>query len=405
MSNQAVGVLPGGVCTTGAAPQASWGGVFAISLCVFSLVASEFMPVSLLTPMAADFHISEGRAGQGLAMSGAFAVLMSLSISTLARGVDRKKLLLSLTVLMCLSSGMVVLAPNFMTYMVGRALIGMAIGGFWSMSASTAMELVPRDQVPRALAVFNGGNALATVIAAPLGSYLASFVGWRGAFFFLVPIAMVALVWQWRSLPAMRPQSDGRASGHVLALLGSKVVALGMLAVGFFFMGQFTLFTYLRPFLERVTLVDVSTLSLMLLVVGVAGFVGTLAISGFLKNSLYRTLAVIPIVMSATALLLVVAGSSVSAVAVLLGLWGLLSTAAPVGWWTWVARTLPDHAEAGGGLMVAVVQLAITLGATVGGLLFDGLGYQGTFAAAAAFLLISALLVSLTARTIRTPAV
>jgi predicted MFS family arabinose efflux permease len=40
---------------------------------------------------------------------------------------------------------------------------------------------------------------------------------------------------------------------------------------------------------------------------------------------------------------------------------------------------LPDEAEAGGGLMVAVVQLAITGGAAFGGLLFDRGGYQTTF--------------------------
>ena len=50
--------------------------------------------------------------------------------------------------------------------MLGRALIGIVIGGFWSMSAATAIRLVPQRQVPRALAIFNGGNALATVVAA-----------------------------------------------------------------------------------------------------------------------------------------------------------------------------------------------------------------------------------------------
>lgn len=62
---------------------ANWGGVFAMSLCVFALVASEFMPVSLLTPIASDLGITEGMAGQGIAISGAFAVLTSLSISAL----------------------------------------------------------------------------------------------------------------------------------------------------------------------------------------------------------------------------------------------------------------------------------------------------------------------------------
>ena len=75
-----------------------------------------------------------------------------------------------------------------------------------------------------------------------------------------------------------------------------------------------------------------------------------------------------------------------------------VATAAPVGWWSWLARTLPDDAEAGGGLMVAVVQLSIASGSTVGGLLFDGSGYRLTFFASAALLVLAALMTWLTSR-------
>ncbi|WP_082447808.1 MFS transporter [Xylophilus sp. Leaf220] len=386
---------------TGAQP-AHWGGVFAMTLCVFALIASEFMPVSLLTPLASDLGVTEGMAGQGIAISGVFAVLTSLSISAVARRVDRKRMLLSLTATMCLSGIVVALAPNYPTYMAGRALIGIVVGGFWSMSAATAMQLVPPSQVPRALAIFNGGNALATVVAAPLGSYVASFVGWRGAFFCLVPVAAVAWAWQWYSLPTLRAQPRAAGSGNALTLFRRRRVVLGMLAVGVFFMGQFALFTYLRPFLETVTRVDVSTLSLMLLTLGVCGFVGTLVIGRFLRAGFYRTLAAIPALMAAIAVALTAVGTHSAATTVLLGAWGLVATAAPVGWWLWIARTLPEDAEAGGGLMVAVVQLSIALGSTAGGLLFDSGGYRSTFVFSAVLLLAGAFLVYLTARADRT---
>lgn len=122
---------------------AYWSGVFAMTLCVFALIASEFMPVSLLTPMADDLHVTEGLAGQGITISGAFAVLTSLSIPWLAGAVNHKTLLLALTGMMAASGVVVAMAPDYQTYMVGRALIGVVIGGFWSLSAATAMRLVP----------------------------------------------------------------------------------------------------------------------------------------------------------------------------------------------------------------------------------------------------------------------
>jgi predicted MFS family arabinose efflux permease len=365
-------------------PPAAWGAVLAMALGAFTLVASEFMPVSLLTPIAADLHISEGQAGQAISISGAFALLTSLFISTLAGRLDRKILLLALTLLMIASGTVVAFAPDYAVFMAGRALIGVAIGGFWSMSAATAMRLVPPHQVPRALAIVNGGNALATVVAAPMGSYLGAIVGWRWAFFAVVPIATIAFCWKLFRLPAMAAEKK-TADSNVFRLLRQPMVALGMLAAGLFFMGQFALFTYLRPFLESVTHVDVSTLSLMLLGIGVAGFVGTTLIGAFLKEGLYRTLVVIPVLMA-----LIAAGQSVAVTAFLLGFWGLIATAAPVGWWTWLARTLPHNAEAGGGLMVAVVQLSIMLGALLGGVLFDLSGYRATFVLSAALLVAAA---------------
>lgn len=180
----------------------------------------------------------------------------------------------------------------------------------------------------------------------------------------------------------------------ILGLLRNPIVMIGMLAVSLFFIGQFSLFTYVRPFLETITQVNISTLSLILLGIGVMGFIGTCVITIFLERRFYATLIVIPILMAAIAATLIFFGTSTTVVAVLLGLWGFLATAAPVGWWSWLARTLPEQAEVGGGLMVAVVQLAIALGSTVGGILFDHSGYQATFVFSAVILVISAFLTS-----------
>jgi predicted MFS family arabinose efflux permease len=178
-------------------------------------------------------------------------------------------------------------------------------------------------------------------------------------------------------------------------VLRRRQVPLGMAAVTLFFLGQFALFTYLRPFLETVTRVDVTTLSLLLLATGGAGLIGTWLIGRLLRTRLYGLLVAMPVAMAAIAVALTVLGGAPLAVAALLAGWGLIGTAAPVAWWTWLSRVLPDDAEAGGGLMVAVIQLAIALGATAGGVVYDARGYVGTFALSAAALCASALLAAM----------
>lgn len=379
--------------------DAHWSGVFSMTLCIFVLIASEFLPISLLTSIARDLNVTEGLAGQGIAISGVLAVLTSLTISNIVGELNRKYLLLGLTILMAISGIVVALSSSYPVYMLGRAMIGVVIGGFWSMSAATAIRLVPPNMVPRALAIFNGGNALATVIAAPLGSYLGATIGWRGAFWSLVPIAIVVFIWQYFSLPDMKNEINRNERVSVFALFKFSVVSTGMLACGLFFMGQFALFTYIRPFLENVTRVNTTELSFILFAIGAAGFAGTVIISKFLNARFYQTLVLLPLLMAASALLLF--SGSILTVAALLSLWGLLATAAPTGWWTWISRTLPDDAEAGGGLMVAIIQLSIAIGSTIGGIMFDSLGWQSAFVMSATLLLGAVTMTVVTSRQAR----
>ncbi|HEX8620374.1 MAG TPA: MFS transporter [Allosphingosinicella sp.] len=377
--------------STAALPTRGRGAVFALTLCVATLIASEFMPISILTPIASELGTTEGAAGQAISVSGLFAVLTSLSLSFLTAGIDRRRILLGLTMLMLVSGLLVAFAPSFTLLMIGRGLLGIVIGGFWSMSAATVMRLLPEAQVPKGLAMLNGGNALATTIAAPLGSFLGQYVGWRGAFFVVVPLAAITFAWLWRSLPQM-PVARDASSSNALTVLRRPEARVGMAAVALLFAGQFSLFTYLRPFLENVTQLSVSLLSLVLLVMGGAGLIGTWLIGRAVARSLTATLVAAPLAMASIAIGLVLTGEMPMPTAALLAAWGLIGTALPVAWWTWLSRTLPEDAEAAGGLMVAVIQLAITLGAAGGGALFDAAGHQATFLASAVLLAASALL-------------
>jgi len=377
-----------------------WSAVWAMSLCAMVLVASEFMPVSLLTPLATDLTITEGYAGQSISISGLFALVTSLFLTSIIGHTNRRTILLFFTILMGISGIVVANAPNAMILMIGRALLGICIGGFWSMSAATIMRLVPSNLVPKALAILNGGNALSTMIAAPLGSFLGGIIGWRGAFFCIVPVAIIAFFWLYKSMPSLPAR---HTYGHrpklssVFKLLKQWKVTLGMLSTMLFFMGQFALFTYLRPFLETQTKVDFEMLSLILLVMGIGGLIGTFIIGDVLKTRLYSLLIIIPFLMMLIVIGLIYFAHSITVIFVLIALWGFLGTSAPVAWWTWLSKVLPHEAEAGGGLMVAIIQLAITLGAAFGGLLFDIYGFEITFVFSAIVLAMATLMASITA--------
>jgi predicted MFS family arabinose efflux permease len=141
--------------------------VGSMALCVTLLIAAEFMPVSLLTPIANDLHATEGMTGQAISVSGLFAVVTSLLIATVAGRFDRRHVLTALTAVMLISLVLIASAPNFAVLMAARALLGIVIGGFWSLATATVMRLVPARSVPQGAGIDLYGQCRCNCLCCP----------------------------------------------------------------------------------------------------------------------------------------------------------------------------------------------------------------------------------------------
>lgn len=202
-----------------------WGAVISMMLGVFALVTAEFLPISLLTPMAADLKISESLAGQAVSTTAFLGFTASLLMPWATHRFDRRRVLLSFSVLQIIANLLVALAPSFPFLLVGRVLLGVGLGGFWAMSAAIVMRLVPTDKLPRALAITVSGVAAATIVAGPVGSYVGDLMGWRNVFLGAAGLGLIALLVQFVTLPSLPPNGQTRLSTliHVLARPSVKV--------------------------------------------------------------------------------------------------------------------------------------------------------------------------------------
>src|SRR5207244_1614923 len=120
---------------------ANWNAVWSMTIGVAGLIIAEFLPAGVLTPLAKDLQITEGMAGQAITATSVCAVIASLLIAYLTRSVDRRKVLLSLSFLLSVSSFVVAFAPNFLVLLLGRVILGISLGGFWSMAAAITIRL------------------------------------------------------------------------------------------------------------------------------------------------------------------------------------------------------------------------------------------------------------------------
>lgn len=355
---------------------AQWPAVVSLALGVFGLVTAEFFPASLLTAMASDLSITEGVAGQTVTATALIGAIAAPSIPLLTRRIDRKYVMIFLTLLLVLSNGMAATADNLWTLIVARVLLGVALGGFWSMAAALAMRLVPEHQFARAMSLILTGVSVATVCAAPIGAWMGELWGWRSAFIAAGAVSLVTLVSQLFTLPSLPPNANPnlRVLGELLTRPG---VRMALLAVLLLISGHFAGFTYIRPLMENVTQLPVGAISAILLGYGIGGFFGNF-VGGYIAGRSERFAIVFGgtlIALLAASLLL--AGHSAIVTAIAIVLWGFAFGAFPVGFQVWIVRAAPDQAEGAGGLLVAAFQLAIASGAIGGGLLVDHIGALG----------------------------
>ncbi len=360
-----------------------------MALGVASLSTSESLPVSLLTPIAADLGVSAGAAGQAITASASVAFATSLIVAWATRRVNRRFLLLALTAIQVLSTLTVALAPSLPVLLIGRMLLGFALGAFWSLSASLALRLAAGPDVPKALSIIFGGSSVAGIAAAPLGSYLGGIVGWRGVFLAALVLGGAALLAQALTLPSMPSNSDARL-GTLLTVIRRPAVALGMLGIVLTFGGHRLFFTYIRPLLDRVGGGDIAFVSGLLLVFGLASFAGTTQAARLLRRDLRLTIAGASLGIAVLAALMVPASSHPVPTTVILIAWGFSFGLIPVGWSTWITRAVADQAETAGGIQVAVIQIAILVAAAVGGVIVDRVGVTGVVIAAGVVMVLAA---------------
>lgn len=374
-----------------AATPSHWPAVGSLSLGVFALVTAEFLPASLLTAMASDLHVTDGAAGQAVTATALVAAVAAPLVPMASRRLDRKLTLLALTTLLLASNVLAVAASTLPMLLVARVLLGVALGGFWAMSAALAMRLVPDHLFARAMALVLTGVSVATVCAAPIGAWMGELWGWRSAFTAAAVLSACTLAAQMATLPPLPPRD--RPHVRMFAeLLGRPQVRVALLAVLLVISGHFAGFTYIRPLMEKVTHADVQTVSAVLLGYGVGGFFGNFAGGWIAQRSERWSIVAGGSVIALLALTLLAAGDSAAWTAVAVSLWGFAFGAFPVGFQTWIVRAAPDQAEGAGGLLVAAFQVAIATGAIGGGLLVDRVGPLGATAFMAATMVLGTLL-------------
>ncbi|MFJ9849359.1 MFS transporter [Streptomyces sp. NPDC101150] len=351
-------------------PLVSWLAVTALTLGIFSIVTTEILPIGLLTAIAADFRVSDGTAGLMMTLPGLLAAVAAPTVTVATARLDRRLMLGALTLLLALANFLAAAAPLYWLVLLSRVLVGITIGGFWSIGVGLADRLVRPESAPRATALIFSAVPLGSVLGVPAGTFLGDLAGWRAAFLamgILTTAVLVMLMLLLPPLPAVRPT---RLTA-LRALLRGARVRFSLLTTFLIVLAHFGAYTYVTPFLGEVTRVGPGLVTVFLLVYGAAGVLGNFLGGAAVARRPRATFGAAAGALSGATLLLPVFGRWEPGAIALLIVWGLAYGAVPVSSQTWFARSAPRSPEAASVLFTASFQATISLGALAGGLVVD----------------------------------
>ncbi|MRW84181.1 MFS transporter [Pseudoduganella sp. FT26W] len=376
----------------------AWLAVASLAISTFASVTTEFLPIGLLTNIAASLHVSEGTVGLMITMPGLVAALTGPLLIIASGRLDRRVVLLALSSLLVLSNVLAAMAPNLATMLLARVLLGLVVGGFWTFAPGATGHLVPAALQPRAMSYVLAGISVATIAGVPAGALLGDLIGWRAAFIASAVVASCVLVLQARVLPAM-PPARAVQPRDLLAPLTHPASRLILLVALFLVAGHFTGYTYLRPMLQQVFGLSTPAVTTLLLVYGVAGFAGTFVGGQLVARNVRGTALAAALVIAVVLLLSSLAGHGAAAGtvagAVAVFAWGAAFGLVPVAMTTWMLKAASATPEAGQALLVSFFQIAISLGALVGGLIVDGMGVVSALLAGGALAALASLLIGI----------
>lgn len=337
---------------------------------------AEFMIMGILPYVADGLGVSNAKAGH-LISSYAIGVCFGAPMLVLARKFPLKNILMCLVVLMILGNFSAAISPNYFLMMCARFISGLPHGAYFGVASIVAVKLAPKGKSALAVSAMISGMTIANLFGVPLGTSIATFLSWRGAFLLTAFCGILTLFFIHKWIPEVEGLEDTGFRGQfrfLKKLAPWLLIACTLLGNG----SVFCWYSYINPLLTDVSHFPEKSISLVMFLAGFGMVLGNMLsgrLSDFFSPGKVATCVQLTISLSLFCVFLFAKFSVISIALMFILTFCLFALGSPQ------QLLLLRHSKGGEMMGAACVQIAFNfgnaLGAYAGALTIDsGLGYQ-----------------------------
>ncbi|MBN9380973.1 MAG: MFS transporter [Chitinophagaceae bacterium] len=349
--------------------------IYIMALGAFGIITTEFGVIGILPMVAKEFHISIDTAGWLLS---GFALTIALTgpfTTLLTAHINRRTMMSLVLLLFFLSNIMSGLSPDFTTLMIARIFPALLHPVFWSVATVAAAKQVAPKDAPKAVAVVLAGLSTATVLGVPLTTYVAGLLNWRYSFIVSGVINLAAFIALATLVPSM-PVKERASIKDQLVVFQNKQLWIALFSMLIMAAGMFATYSFLAEYLGKISHMNDTEISLMLLLFGGAGIAGNWVAGIALSRNIILTTRIFLLSMIVIHLLAYTFAGLFLPMTVIISTWGFIHTAGFLIGQTRTTTAAPEAPELATSLMVSFGNGGVMLGTFLGGYMIRTQGTQ-----------------------------